>query len=140
MPRSTSPLVAVNDTACRLSEYPSTSAPYLPWIDNIAIHHSDIKALIPPILAAVTIALRHVMVRPHAACRSHNTGAGAIIRIAVAFGAATVTMTRPKMPTSRQRLRVAARMVRPTSHPTAAHGSSIAEVRDTYGSTYGESW
>ena len=47
---------------------------------------------------------------------------------------------RPKIPTSRHLLRVAARIVKPTSQPTAAHGKSIAEVRETYGSTYGDSW
>ena len=30
-------------------------------------------------------------------------------------------------------------MTSATSHPTAAHGSSITEVREMYGSTYGDS-
>ena len=38
------------------------------------------------------------------------------------------------------RLRVAASTVSPTIQPRPAHGSSIADVRDTYGRTYGESW
>jgi len=36
--------------------------------------------------------------------------------------------------------RVAAAAVRPTIQPSPAHGSSIADVRDTYGRRYGESW
>ena len=86
------------------------------------------------------MARRQVIERPHAACNSHSTGPGATIKIAVAFGAATVAITSPKSATSRHLVRVAARMVRPINHPSPAHGSNIAEVRETYGNTYGDSW
>ena len=68
--------------------------------------------------------------RCHAACRSHSIGAGAIIISAVAFGDPTVKTTSAKIAGSRHRVRVAERIVSPTNHPTAAHGSNISEVRD----------
>ena len=60
--------------------------------------------------------------------------------IAVALGAATVSMTRPKTATSRHLVRVAALIVSPINQPRPAQGKSIVEVRETYGSTYGDSW
>ena len=79
---------------------------------------------------AVTVARRHVIDRCHAACSSHSTGAGAIIASAVAFGEPTVKITNAKIAASRQRLRVAARIVKPTNQPSDAHGSNISDVRD----------
>ena len=51
--------------------------------------------------------------------------------MAVALGAATVSMTRPKMATSRHFVRVAALIVSPINHPRPAQGKSMAEVRET---------
>ncbi len=47
--------------------------------------------------SAVVSARRQVIERCHAACSSHNTGAGAIIASAVALGEPTVKMTNAKM-------------------------------------------
>jgi hypothetical protein len=51
----------------------------------------------------------------------------------VALTAPTVNTTRAASAASRHRVRVAAPTVKPTIQPTAAHGSSIADVRETYG-------
>jgi hypothetical protein len=76
------------------------------------------------------MARRHVIVRCHPACTSHSRGAGAIIASAVAFGEPAAKTTNAKIAASRHRVRVAARIVRPTSQPSAAHGNSISDVRD----------
>ena len=89
---------------------------------------------------AAVMARRHVIERCHAACTSHSTGAGAIIASAVAFGDPTVRMTNAKIAGSRHLVRVAERIVNPTSQPTEAQGSNMSEVRDRYGRMYGDSW
>ncbi len=71
--------------------------------------------------------------RSAAATISHSTGAGAIISSAVVLTAPTVPMTSAHKAASRQRLRVAAPIVSPTIHPSPAHGSSIEDVREMYG-------
>jgi hypothetical protein len=86
----------------------------------------------------VIVAVRHVMVRCHAACTSHSTGAGAMRARAAALTAPTVKTTRANSAASRHRVRVVARMVSPTSQPTAAHGSSMTDVREMYGRMYGD--
>ena len=78
--------------------------------------------------------------RRPAANASHSTGPGAIIASAVGLIDPVVTTTRAASAAWRQRVRVAASAVRPTSQPRPAHGSSIADVRDTYGRRYGVSW
>ena len=60
--------------------------------------------------------------------------------IAVALTAPTLTTTSATSAASRQRVRVAAPIVRPTIQPSPAQGRSMADVRDTYGRRYGESW
>ena len=72
---------------------------------------------------------------------SHSTGAGAIIIRAVALTAPTVTTTSAHEGGVAP-LRAGSRppTVRPTIQPSPAHGSSIADVRDTYGRRYGVSW
>ena len=104
----------------------------------MTIHHSDTSKLSEPSLTAVMTAARQLMVRCHAACTNHSTGAGAINARAVALTAPTVSTTSANTAASRHRVRVVARMVKPTSHPTAAHGSNMTDVRDTYGRMYGE--
>ena len=128
----------VSDTARKVSENASTSAPWRPCTTNMTIHHSDTSTLNTPIFSAVMAARRQVMVRAHAAWTSQSTGAGATSARAVAFTAPTVSTTSAASAASRHRVRVVARMVRPTIQPTPAHGSSITDVRDTYGSTYGD--
>src|SRR5829696_5999673 len=140
MPRHTSGDVDVWLTASRDSEKDSTSAPDRPWITTATIHHEDTASDSPPMRAAVAAARRHVTRRSRAATTSHRTGAGATMRVAVALTAPTVKTTSAARAAWRQRLRVAARTVRPTSQPRPAHGSSMAEVRDSYGSTYGDNW
>jgi hypothetical protein len=106
----------------------------------MTIHHSDTPAERTPMRSAVVVARRHEICRSTAAIRSHSTGAGAIISSAVALTAPTLAITSAHSAAWRHRLRVAAAMVRPTIHPNPAHGSNIAEVREMYGSTYGDSW
>ncbi len=123
------------------SEYASTSAPRRPWIASIAIHHNETARASPPILAAVEAARGHVICRSAAATTSHSSGAGTIIIKAVAFTAPTVNTTSA----ARRGVPPAAWMsprptVSPTIQPSPAHGRSIADVRETYGRTYGASW
>jgi cytoskeletal protein RodZ len=101
----------------------------------MTIHHIETTRLIPPSFAAVTTAVRQVIERCQAACSSHSAGAGATRASAVALTAPMVSTTSPNSPTSRQRVRTVARTVSPTSQPRPIQGSSITEVRDTYGST-----
>ncbi len=105
-----------------------------------AIHHDDTASESPPMRAAVAAARVHVIRRSSAVTSSHSTGAGAIIKSAVALTAPIENTTRAARAAWRQRVRVAASTVSPTSQPRPAHGSSIADVRETYGSRYGESW
>ncbi len=107
---------------------------------TIVIHHADTTSDNPPIVSAVVVARRHVISRRPAANASHSTGPGAIIARAVGLIDPVVTTTRAASAAWRQRVRVAASAVRPTSQPRPAHGSSIADVRDTYGRRYGVSW
>ena len=91
--------------------------------------------------SAAATARRQVTVRCQTACINQRIGAGAIIRTAVALTALHDSSTSAMSAGCRHRCSlVAARMVSPTNHPTAAHGSSIALVRDTYGRMYGDSW
>src|SRR5690606_25460378 len=103
------------------------------------IHHDDTASDSPPIFAAVTAAARHGMSPCAAATTSHSTGPGAIMRSAVALTAPTLATTSAATAAYRHRRRVAASAVSPTSQGSPAQGSSIALVRDTYGSRYGDS-
>ena len=86
------------------------------------------------------MARRHVICRSAAATTSHNSGAGTIIINAVALTAPTVNTTSAARAACRHRVAVAAPTVSPTIQPSPAHGRSIADVRETYGRTYGASW
>ncbi len=97
----------------------------------MTIHHSETASDSTPMRRAVDTARRHAICRCHAAASSHSTGAGAIIISAVALTAPTVATTSAARAAWRQRVRVAARTVSPTIQPSPAHGSSIAEVRET---------
>ena len=91
--------------------------------------------------SAVVAARRQVIVPPIAAVSSHSTGAGAIISSAVALTAPTVhDDERGEGGVAPAACAWRRATVRPTIQPSPAHGSSIADVRETYGSTYGESW
>ena len=90
---------------------------------------------------AAPSARRHSIVRCISAWSNQRIGAGATIITAVALTALHESSTSAISAGCRQRCSlVTARMVRPTSQPTAAHGSNIALVRETYGRMYGESW
>ncbi len=89
---------------------------------------------------AATTARRVVTVRSTTASSSHSNGAGATIARAVAFTEPVVAITSAHSAASRHRVRVAAPIVRPSTQPRPAHGSSIDDVRDTYGTRYGDSW
>ena len=110
----------MNDTDSSDSEYASTSAPRLPWINNIAIHHNDTASDRTATLAAVASARRQVIDRCQTAWTSHNVGAGMIIASAVAFTAPTVSTTSATPAANRHRPRCAASTVRPTIHPSPA--------------------
>jgi hypothetical protein len=60
-------LTEVSDTASSVSEKASTSAPWRPCTTSITIHHSETTTLSEPMRSAVTIAVRQVTVRCHAA-------------------------------------------------------------------------
>ena len=60
--------------------------------------------------------------------------------MAVVLTAPTVPMTSAHSAASRQRVRVAAPIVSPTIQPRPAHGSNIDDVREMYGTRYGDSW
>ena len=96
----------------------------------IASHHAEVPRASPPMRAA-TARARGVIVRSVAATASQQHGAGAIISMAVVFTAPTVPITSAQP--RRRAGPVAAPIVSPMIHPSAAQGSSIDEVRDTYG-------
>ena len=89
--------------------------------------------------SAAATAERNVTVRSATATRSQSTGAGAIINRAVVLTAPTVPTTRAQSAASRQRVRVAAPIVRPMIQPRPAHGSNIDDVLEMYGTRYGDS-
>ena len=93
-----------------------------------------------PIRSAAATARFGGTARSAVATTSHRTGAGATISNAVALTAPIDPMTSAHRAASRHRVRVAAPMVRPTIQPSPAHGRSIDEVRDTYGTRYGDNW
>ena len=76
-------------------------------------------------------ARRQSICRSAAATASHSSGAGTIMRSAVALTAPTLATTSAASAASRHFVRVAAPTVRPTIQPRPAHGRSIAEVRET---------
>src|SRR5688572_13893339 len=131
----------------------------------MANHHRHTGTVSTVIRSATPTACRHDTARCHAACKSHSRGAGTIIASAVAFTAPTVKTINaiaagsPHLPGLASEFavsaalrrspawlvlqvptRLVARTVKATIQPRPAHGSSITDVRDTYGSTYGLSW
>ena len=114
--------------------------PYAAWIISITIHHSETPIDSTPTRTATSAAARQVTSRCQALWTSQSTGAGTIIAKAVALTAPTVSTIRAIAAGSPQVRRRVARTVKPTIQPSPAHGSSITDVRDTYGSTYSEVW
>ena len=82
--------------------------------------------------------LKEILRELHASI-SQTTGAGAIMRSAVAFNPPDDMIINPK---TAKYFSFGSRMilsVSPTIHGSNAQGSNSADVRDMYGSTYGES-
>ena len=84
-------------------------------------------------------ARRKEILRELQASISQITGAGAIMRSAVALRPPDDKMTRPKMENVENFGSRISLSVSPTIHGSNAQGSKSADVRDMYGSTYGES-
>ena len=110
------------------------------WTACITNHQADVPNANPPIRAAAPRAARRVTVCSATATSNHSSGAGAIISIAVVLTAPTLPITRAQSPASRHLERVAAPIVSPMIHPSPAQGSNIDDVREMYGTRYGESW
>ena len=98
---------------------------------SAAIHHNETAVQATAIRAAVATAVRQAMWPEATDWTSHNTGAGMIIARAVALTDPTVKTTSARSAACFQRLTVAARIVRPTIHPSPAHGNNMTEVRET---------
>ena len=110
------------------------------WTACITSHQADVANARPPIRAAAPRAARGVTVRSATATSNHSTGAAAIINVAVMLTAPTLPITRAQSAASRHLVRVAAPIVSPMIHPSPLQGSSIDDVREMYGTRYGDSW
>jgi len=108
------------------------------WISSMTIHQTETPRHNTAVCPAITNARRTSIRRAQAAWINQRRGPGTIIARAVAFTAPTVTTISAIPAGAPHPRRRVATIVRPTIHPSPANGSSITDVRDTYGRMYGD--